>query len=69
MSLALDLIEELRSVMVDRVVLSAINRLEVNAKQFTIREDGAVVMDDDARRSVIGIWQKRKQDVDRKSVV
>jgi len=63
MSLALDLIEELRSVMVDRVVLSAINRLEVNAKQFTIREDGAVVMDDDARRSVIGIWQKRKQDV------
>lgn len=62
MSLALDLMEELRSIMVDRTVLSAINRLELNAKQFNIREDGAVIMDDDARRSVLGIWQKRKQD-------
>ena len=43
-SLALDLIEELRSVYVDRFVLSLINKKIVNGKNFSQKENGAVLM-------------------------
>ena len=46
-SLALDLIEELRSVYVDRFVLSLINKKIVNGKNFSQKENGAVLMGDD----------------------
>ncbi len=62
LSLALDLMEEFRGILVDRSVLTAINKLEINAKQLTKREDGAVVMDDDARKKILAIWQRRKQE-------
>ncbi|SHN75035.1 type I-C CRISPR-associated endonuclease Cas1c [Desulfitobacterium chlororespirans] len=61
-SLALDLMEELRAVFADRFVLSLINRREVNPSGFTRMENGAVVMDDDTRRDILKAWQSRKQE-------
>ena len=61
-SLALDLMEELRSVYADRFVLSLINKKIVNAGGFTQKENGAVVMDDDTRKTVLSAWQAKKQE-------
>lgn len=61
-SLALDLIEELRPVFVDRFVLSLINTKVVNDKGFVRKENGAVIMDDDTRKKLLKTWQERKQD-------
>lgn len=60
--LALDIMEEFRSFMADRLVLSLINRGELTAKGFVTKESGAVFMEDDARKTVLTAWQKRKQD-------
>ncbi len=60
-SLALDLMEELRAPMVDRFVLSLINRKMIAPEGFEQTENGAVLMDDDTRRQVIKQWQLRKQ--------
>jgi CRISPR-associated protein Cas1 len=60
--LALDVMEEFRSFMADRLVLSLINRGEVRARGFVRKESGAVFMDDDTRKAVLTAWQKRKQD-------
>lgn len=61
-SLALDMMEELRRVYADRFVLSLINKKMVNDKGFYIKENGAVIMDDDTRRKVLKAWQERKQE-------
>lgn len=61
-SLALDLLEELRAVFVDRFVLSLINRKMVQASDFTKKENGAVIMSDEARKLVLTQWQKKKQE-------
>lgn len=61
-SMALDLVEELRASYVDRFVLSVVNRRQVQNDDFVFREDGGVVLSDDARKSVLGLWQKRKQE-------
>ncbi|MBG0791331.1 MAG: type I-C CRISPR-associated endonuclease Cas1 [Desulfovibrionaceae bacterium] len=60
--LALDLMEEFRSFLADRLVLSLINRGEVSPGGFVAKESGAVFMDDDTRKTVLGAWQKRKRD-------
>ena len=52
-SLALDLIEEFRAVYADRFVLSLINKKIVNKKNFTKKENGAVLMDDDSRKKLL----------------
>lgn len=52
-SLALDLIEELRSVYADRFVLSLINKRIVSAKNFSKKENGAVLMDNDLRKKLL----------------
>lgn len=52
-SLALDLIEELRSVYADRFVLSLINKKIVNGKNFSQKENGVVLMGDDLQEKVI----------------
>lgn len=62
-SLALDLMEELRSVFADRFVLSLINRRIIIGRDFDVREDGAVKMKDTARRTLLNAWQMRKQDI------
>jgi CRISP-associated protein Cas1 len=61
-SLALDLMEELRPVLADRLVLTLINRQQVKAAGFTQAESGAVLMNDATRREVLDAWQKRKRE-------
>ncbi|WP_045217708.1 type I-C CRISPR-associated endonuclease Cas1c [Desulfonatronovibrio magnus] len=58
--LALDMMEEFRSFMADRLVLSLINRGEVVEKGFMVKESGAVFMNDETRKTVLSAWQKRK---------
>jgi len=61
-SLALDLMEEFRPILADRVALSLINLNQVNGKGFETTETGAVVMDPDTRKTVLQTWQKKKQE-------
>jgi CRISPR-associated protein Cas1 len=61
-SLALDVMEELRPVIADRFVLTLINRREIDEGGFTTRENGAVMMNQDARQTVLRAWQTRKQE-------
>jgi CRISP-associated protein Cas1 len=61
-SLALDLMEEFRPSIADRLVLSLINRRQVDAKGFKKAENGAVVMDEATRKIVLVEYQSRKQD-------
>jgi CRISPR-associated protein Cas1 len=60
--LALDIMEEFRPVIADRLVLSLINRRQVGPKGFTKAANGAVVMDADTRKAVLTEYQIRKQD-------
>jgi len=62
-ALALDLMEELRPVLADRLALTLVNRRQVTAGGFRDLPGGAVYLDDDTRKTVLGAWQKRKQDV------
>ena len=59
--LALDLMEEFRSVIADRLVLSLINRKQVKSSGFKRAENGAVVMDSDTRKILLTEYQNRKQ--------
>ncbi len=61
-SLALDLMEELRPVLADRLALSLVNRQQVKGNGFKTTETGAVVMDDKTRKEVLVAYQKRKQE-------
>ena len=61
-SLALDIMEELRPHFADRLAVTLINRNQISAKGFTVKENGAVIMDDDTRKEVLTAWQKRKQE-------
>lgn len=61
-SLALDIIEELRSVLADRFVLTLINKKVVNGNDFLKKENGAVIMKDDARRKILTEWQNKKKE-------
>lgn len=60
--LALDMMEEFRPFLADRLVLSMINRGQVRPDGFTIKESGAVHMDEDTRKTVLTTYQKRKQE-------
>lgn len=61
-SLALDLMEELRPYLVDRLTLSLINNRQVDAKGFITKESGGVIMNEEMRKMIITSWQKRKQE-------
>lgn len=61
-SLALDLMEELRPVFADRLALSLINRRQLRARDFEWQEGGAVLMSDEARKTVLTAWQERKRE-------
>jgi len=61
-SLALDLMEEFRPVLADRLALSLINRRQLTSKDFKHEESGAVILRDDSRKTVLTAWQQRKQD-------
>jgi CRISPR-associated protein Cas1 len=61
-ALALDLMEELRSVLADRLALTLVNRKQVTKKDFVERPGGAVHLNDDGRKEVVVAYQKRKQE-------
>lgn len=61
-SLALDLIEEFRPVIADRLALSLVNRRQLAARDFVVDEGGAVVLTDDARKLVLIAWTERKNE-------
>ena len=60
--LALDLMEELRAPLADRVVLTLINRQQVSDRDFEVGPGGAVRIMENARKAVIVTYQKKKQD-------
>lgn len=60
-SLALDLMEEMRPVLADRLALTLVNRGQLKAGDFRIDEGGAVSLTDDARKAVLVAWQERKK--------
>lgn len=60
-SLALDLMEELRAPLCDRLALSLVNRRMLDQSDFS-REAGGVLLSEKARRLVIDSWQKRKKE-------
>jgi len=61
-SLALDMMEEFRSFLADRLTLSLINLRQVQGKGFKKSESGAVLMTDDTRKTVLVAYQERKQE-------
>jgi CRISPR-associated protein Cas1 len=62
-ALALDLMEEFRPLLADRLALTLINRRQIDADDFVERPGGAVVLEGDARKAVVTAYQERKQEV------
>ena len=60
--LALDMMEEFRSFLADRLTLSLINLRQVQGKGFNRSDSGAVLMTDDTRKTVLVAYQERKQE-------
>lgn len=61
-SLALDLMEELRGVFADKFVLSLINKKLFHKEDFLKKENGAFIMTDEARKKFLAAWQNKKQE-------
>ena len=61
-SLGLDLMEEFRSVLADRLALTLINRKQITHKHFEVRPGGATYLTDEGRKEVVVAYQKRKQE-------
>lgn len=61
-SLALDLMEEFRSFLADRLVLTLINRKQIRGKGFERQSAGGVFMDDGSRKTLLTAYQQRKQE-------
>ena len=61
-SLALDLMEELRAVYADRLVISCINQKIITAKHLQKQENGAVLLTDDGRKAFLTAWQNKKKE-------
>jgi len=61
-SLALDVMEELRGIYADRFVLTLINNKVMQSTDFMKKQNGAVLIKDEARKKFLSAWQKRKQD-------
>ena len=62
-SLALDLVEELRSVFADRFVITLINKKLILSKHFIEQEDGAVLLNDEGKKLFFKYWQQKKLEV------
>ena len=60
--LALDLMEEFRPLLADRLVLALINRQQVRPDQFERQEGGAVRLIDASRRALLAAYQQRKRE-------
>lgn len=62
-SLALDLVEELRSVFADRFVITLINKKIILSKNFIEQEDGAVLLNDEGKKIFFKYWKQKKLEV------
>lgn len=62
-SLSLDMMEELRAYLGDRLVLSLINRKQITSKDFIIQGEDQVVMTDEGRKIILSAWQNRKKEI------
>lgn len=60
-SLALDLLEEFRAYWADRLVMTVINRKQIQSDDFLVEASGAVRLKDDARKKLLTVYQERKQ--------
>ncbi len=63
MSLALDLMEEFRPLIAERLVLSLIDLKQIERKDLSVSESGAVLLSEAGRKTVVSAYQKRKQDL------
>ena len=61
-SLGLDLMEEFRSIIADKLALTLVNRGQLTYKDFVYMEGAAVYLDDSGRKTVAVAYQKRKQE-------
>lgn len=61
-SLALDVMEELRSALADRMALTLINRRQLGSDGFVEQEGGGILLEEETRKAVIAAWQVRKQE-------
>jgi CRISP-associated protein Cas1 len=61
-ALALDLMEELRAVLADRLALTLVNRRQVTSSNFDDRPGGAVYLGEEGRKTVVVAYQNRKQE-------
>jgi CRISPR-associated protein Cas1 len=62
-ALALDLMEEFRSILADRLALTLVNRKQIQTDDFEERPGGAVQLRDAARKALILAYQERKQEL------
>lgn len=61
-SLGLDLMEEFRAFLADRLAITLINRKQVTIEHFEPRPGGAVYLNEKGRKEVVAAYQKRKQE-------
>ena len=61
-SLALDLLEEFRPLLADRLALSLINRKQVGEQDFQYMDNGAVLLTESSRKTVLVAYQERKRE-------
>lgn len=62
-SLALDIMEEMRAYLGDRLVLSLINRRQINGRDFISQGEDTVTTTDDGRKTILQAWQQRKKEM------
>ena len=60
-SLAMDLVEEFRAPLVDRFVVSLINREQFKGKDFEEEADG-ILLNDKSRKRLLELWEKEKEE-------
>lgn len=61
-ALALDLMEEFRPWLADRLAITLINRQQIQPRDFVVREGGAVELTPEGRKTLIKAWQERKRE-------
>ncbi|MCF1182298.1 type I-C CRISPR-associated endonuclease Cas1c [Marichromatium gracile] len=62
-SLALDLVEELRPVVADRLALTLLNRKQLTRRDFIFLDNGAVLLEEGARKTLLSAYQERKREM------
>ena len=60
-ALSLDMMEEFRPVLADRLALNLVNRKQIRAEHMEIRPGGSVMLTDEGRKILLTAYQKRKQ--------